>query len=154
MRKHHLQRLDPTQAKKSLTPAQREALLARFVEVFLSDSEEPDIQGEDRGGLLSSPHGLRASDLDAQEHVGIGSSDGDGQFGVPVLTHGLLHSPLPPEAQALRQVTVRQAAEILGVHERTVRRLIQSGELMAVGRGRLTRIALRDIAAYQQRNRR
>jgi len=41
-----------------------------------------------------------------------------------------------------------------GVHERTIRRLLQAGELSAVGRGRLTRIALRDIAAYQQRNRR
>jgi excisionase family DNA binding protein len=55
---------------------------------------------------------------------------------------------------ALRQVTMHQAAEILGVHERTIRRLVQAGELSAVGRGRLTRIALRDIAAYQQRNRR
>lgn len=61
---------------------------------------------------------------------------------------------LPPKAQALRQVTMRQTAEILGVHERTIRRLVQAGELSAVGRGRLTRIALRDIAAYQQRNRR
>jgi excisionase family DNA binding protein len=60
----------------------------------------------------------------------------------------------PPEAQALRQVTIRQAAAILGVHERTVRRLVQRRELHAVGRGRLTRIALRDIAEYQKRNRR
>ena len=60
----------------------------------------------------------------------------------------------PPEAQALRQVTIRQAATILGVHERTIRRLVRRGELHAVGRGRLTRIALRDIAEYQKRNRR
>jgi excisionase family DNA binding protein len=60
----------------------------------------------------------------------------------------------PPEAQALRQVTIRQAAAILGVHERTIRRLVRRGELHAVGRGRLTRIALRDIAEYQKRNRR
>lgn len=137
MRKHHLQRLDPDQAKKSLTPAQREALLARFVEVFLSDSEGPNVQAEDRDDKLTHLSGLRDSDLDAQEHVG-----------------GTTNPSLPPEAQVLRQVTVRQAAEILGVHERTIRRLVQSGELMAVGRGRLTRIALRDIAAYQQRNRR
>lgn len=58
----------------------------------------------------------------------------------------------PPEAQALRQVTIRQAAAILGVHERTIRRLVRRGELHAVGRGRLTRIALRDIADYQKRN--
>ena len=60
----------------------------------------------------------------------------------------------PPEAQALRQVTIRQAAAILGVHERTIRRLVRRGELHAVGRGRLTRIALRDIADYQRHNRR
>jgi excisionase family DNA binding protein len=60
----------------------------------------------------------------------------------------------PPEAQALRQVTIRQAAAILGVHERTIRRLVRRGELHAVGRGRLTRIALRDIADYQKHNRR
>jgi excisionase family DNA binding protein len=60
----------------------------------------------------------------------------------------------PPEAQALRQVTLRQAAAILGVHERTIRRLVRRGELHAVGRGRLTRIALRDIADYQKHNRR
>jgi len=60
----------------------------------------------------------------------------------------------PPEAQALRQVTIRQAAAILGVHERTIRRLVRRGELHAVGRGRLTRIALRDIAEYQKCNRR
>jgi excisionase family DNA binding protein len=60
----------------------------------------------------------------------------------------------PPEVQALRQVTIRQAAAILGVHERTIRRLVQRGELHVVGRGRLSRIALRDIADYQQHNRR
>jgi excisionase family DNA binding protein len=60
----------------------------------------------------------------------------------------------PPEAQVLRQVTIRQAAAILGVHERTIRRLVRRGELHAVGRGRLTRIALRDIAEYQKHNRR
>ncbi|HEY3227902.1 MAG TPA: helix-turn-helix domain-containing protein [Roseiflexaceae bacterium] len=60
----------------------------------------------------------------------------------------------PPEAQALRQVTIRQAAAILGVHERTIRRLVRRGELHAVGRGRLTRIALCDIADYQKHNRR
>jgi excisionase family DNA binding protein len=60
----------------------------------------------------------------------------------------------PPEVQALRQVTIRQAAAILGVHERTIRRLVQRGELHVVGRGRLSRIALRDIADYQKHNRR
>ncbi len=62
--------------------------------------------------------------------------------------------PSPPEAQALRQVTIRQAAAILGVNERTIRRLVHRGELHVVGRGRLTRIALRDIADYQKHNRR
>jgi excisionase family DNA binding protein len=61
---------------------------------------------------------------------------------------------LPMEAEALRLVTIRQAAEILAVDERTVRRLIARCELRAIGCGRLTRIAIRDIADYQNRNRR
>lgn len=46
-----------------------------------------------------------------------------------------------------------KAATLLRYDERTVRRLIAHGELRAVGRGRLRRIALPDIRAWQNDNR-
>ena len=51
------------------------------------------------------------------------------------------------------QVTIREAAALLRYDERTVRRLIARGELQAVGRGRLRRIAMTDIREWQTRNR-
>lgn len=51
------------------------------------------------------------------------------------------------------QVTIREAATLLRYHERTIRRLIERGELRAVGQGRLRRIALADLKAWQERNR-
>lgn len=51
------------------------------------------------------------------------------------------------------QVTIREAAALLRYDERTVRRLIARGELHAVGRGRLRRIAMTDIREWQTRNR-
>ena len=51
------------------------------------------------------------------------------------------------------QVTIREAATLLRYNERTVRRLIARGELHAVGRGRLRRIAVADIREWQTRNR-
>lgn len=51
------------------------------------------------------------------------------------------------------QVTIREAAALLSYDERTVRRLVERGELRAVGRGRLRRIALADIRDWQERNR-
>lgn len=145
------------QANKPLTRKQREALLARIVEVVLSDSGQPHGHIEAGDGIISYLNQLRAPSLDGQKHIAGHATNHIEQSSETVLSNGLLPTPslpLPPEAQALRQVTMRQAAEILGVHERTVRRLLQAGELSAVGRGRLTRIPLRDIAAYQQRNRR
>jgi len=53
----------------------------------------------------------------------------------------------------LLQVTIREAAALLRYDERTVRRLIARGELHAVGRGRLRRIAVADIREWQTRNR-
>jgi excisionase family DNA binding protein len=50
------------------------------------------------------------------------------------------------------QVTIREAATLLRYHERTIRRLIERGELRAVGQGRLRRIALADLKAWQDRN--
>jgi excisionase family DNA binding protein len=157
MSKHRRQQSVSAHAKIPMTQAQRVALLARVAEVILSDSGQADLKTEAQTDIILSPDLLSVPDLDLQQYVTGSSSDGAGQASVKVRSNGDLPSPnlsLPPEAQALRQVTVRQAAEILGVHERTIRRLLQAGELSAVGRGRLTRIALRDIAAYQQRNRR
>lgn len=51
------------------------------------------------------------------------------------------------------QVTIREAAALLRYDERTVRRLIARGELHAVGRGRLRRIAVADIKEWQSQNR-
>lgn len=51
------------------------------------------------------------------------------------------------------QVTIREAAALLSYDERTVRRLIARGELAAIGRGKLRRIAMDDLRAYQARNR-
>jgi excisionase family DNA binding protein len=157
MSKHKLHQSASTQLRKPLTEAQRAALLARIAEVILSDTGLTDLQTEAETGIISSPNRLRIANLDNQEHIAGNAGYDTGQASATVLSNGLLPSatlPLPAEAQALRQVTMRQAAEILGVHERTIRRLVQAGELSVVGRGRLTRIALRDIAAYQQRNRR
>lgn len=144
-------------SKKPSTLAQRVALLARVAELLLSDSEQPHIQVESETGIVPYSDLRDVLNLGNQERLAGDASNGAEQPSVNVLSNGLpptTNLPLPSEAQALRQVTMRQAAEILSVHERTIRRLIQAGELSAVGRGRLTRIALRDIAAYQQRNRR
>ena len=51
------------------------------------------------------------------------------------------------------QVTIRKAAQLLSYDERTIRRLIIRGELQAIGRGRMRRIALADLRDWQQRNR-
>ena len=50
-------------------------------------------------------------------------------------------------------MTIREAAALLRYDERTVRRLIARGELHAVGRGRLRRIAVADIKEWQTQNR-
>jgi excisionase family DNA binding protein len=52
----------------------------------------------------------------------------------------------------LLQVPIREAARLLNYHERTIHRLIERGELHAVGRGKLRRIPLSSIRDYQQRN--
>jgi excisionase family DNA binding protein len=51
------------------------------------------------------------------------------------------------------QVRIQEAARLLGYDERTIRRLVQRGELHAIGRGRLRRIALADLRDWQARNR-
>ena len=51
------------------------------------------------------------------------------------------------------QVSLAEAGRILGYHRKTIERLCQRGELASIGRGRLRRIAISDITAYQSRNR-
>jgi excisionase family DNA binding protein len=51
------------------------------------------------------------------------------------------------------QVRIQEAARLLGYDERTIRRLVDRGELCAIGRGRLRRIAIADLRAWQERNR-
>jgi excisionase family DNA binding protein len=52
------------------------------------------------------------------------------------------------------QVTIEEAAQLLSYSRRTVERLIERGELPSVGSGRMCRVALADLRAYQVRNRR
>jgi excisionase family DNA binding protein len=50
--------------------------------------------------------------------------------------------------ESLGLLKVPQVAEYLGVSERTVRRLISSGQLKSVKVGRAVRIVPEDLAAY------
>lgn len=50
------------------------------------------------------------------------------------------------------QVKIAIAAKLLDYNIRTVYRLIDRGELETVGRGRLRRITVASLRAYQQRN--
>jgi excisionase family DNA binding protein len=59
--------------------------------------------------------------------------------------------PIPP-AERL-QVRAREAAQLLSISERELRRLTQAGALPSIGRGRLRRYALEDLRAWQRRNR-
>ena len=52
------------------------------------------------------------------------------------------------------QVRIQEAARLLGYDERTIRRFVARGELPTIGRGRLRRIAVTDLRAWQDRNRR
>lgn len=51
------------------------------------------------------------------------------------------------------QVKIATAAKLLDYNIRTVYRLIDRGELETVGQGRLRRITVTSLRAYQQRNR-
>lgn len=50
------------------------------------------------------------------------------------------------------QVTIREAGRLLSYNDRTIRRLILSGELCAVGQGPLRRVTMQSIRDYQQRH--
>lgn len=51
----------------------------------------------------------------------------------------------PPE----RLLTIKEVAQIQQTCERTIRRRIASGELLAIRDGRLIRVRPRDLRAYQ-----
>lgn len=51
------------------------------------------------------------------------------------------------------QVTIRNAARLLSVSEKTIDRLIKAGELVGVGRGKLRRVEYASIVAYIARHR-
>jgi excisionase family DNA binding protein len=51
------------------------------------------------------------------------------------------------------QVKIKRAAELLDYSERTIYRLIDAGELDAVGSGTRRRIPVASIHAYMERNR-
>lgn len=65
-----------------------------------------------------------------------------------------LHNPelLPGSSPTRLQVTIAEAAQMLSYGKRTVYRLVQTGELSSIGEGRLRRIRIADILAWQQRN--
>ncbi len=64
----------------------------------------------------------------------------------------ILTLPLTGELTPL-QVKIARAARLLDCSERTVTRLLDTGELVAVGSGRLRRIEYASIIAYIERHR-
>lgn len=60
---------------------------------------------------------------------------------------------VPPKLANRLQVSIREAAEVLGYKPRTLYRMVARGELPSIGTGRLRRIAVTDLLAWQQRNR-
>jgi excisionase family DNA binding protein len=64
----------------------------------------------------------------------------------------LKRSSIRTEADDLQQVPIREAARLVSYNEHTIHRLIERGELHAVGRGKLRRIPLSSIRDYRQRN--
>jgi excisionase family DNA binding protein len=51
------------------------------------------------------------------------------------------------------QVSINEAARLLAYNARTIRRLIARGELPVVGQGRLRRVPMQSLHAYQERHR-
>ena len=60
--------------------------------------------------------------------------------------------PLDPPQPPL-QVTIHEAARLLAYNTRTIKQLIDRGELPTVGEGRLRRVPMQSLLEYQQRNR-
>lgn len=51
------------------------------------------------------------------------------------------------------QVTIAEAARLLSFDQSTIRRLLQRGELISVGSGRLRRVDMESLYTYKQRHR-
>lgn len=60
-------------------------------------------------------------------------------------------STIPPTERL--QVRPAEAAQLLSISERELRRLRQKGEIPSVGYGRLRRYAVTDLRAWQDRHR-
>jgi excisionase family DNA binding protein len=58
-------------------------------------------------------------------------------------------TPHIPPTERL-QVRIAEAAELLSISERHLRRLMASGEIRSVGRGRLRRVAIAELRRWQQ----
>jgi excisionase family DNA binding protein len=62
---------------------------------------------------------------------------------------------LDPDAQTRLeplQVTIEEAARLMGYDSRTIRRLITRGEISAVGEGRMRRVPIQSLRDYIQRH--
>lgn len=51
----------------------------------------------------------------------------------------------------MRLLTVKEAAEILSLSERTIQRYLKSGELACVRLGRLVRIEVKDLEEFVEK---
>jgi excisionase family DNA binding protein len=57
-----------------------------------------------------------------------------------------------PAAERL-QVRIREAAELLSISERHLRRMAERGEIPRIGKGKLTRFSVDDLREWQRKNR-
>jgi excisionase family DNA binding protein len=76
------------------------------------------------------------------------SSRPDPSLPTSATTNAARRDPMEP-----LQVSIREAARLLAYDERTIRRLIARGELIAAGNGRLRRVPMASLRAYQERTR-
>lgn len=58
----------------------------------------------------------------------------------------------PPLTAAARLLSIREVANVLGVHRNTVHRLVNAGELHPVRIGRLPRFRPGDVEAFLERS--
>lgn len=56
------------------------------------------------------------------------------------------------EQQMPLQVTIAEAARLLSYSKRKVEQLLQRGDLKSVGRGRLRRVAIKELERWQKQN--
>jgi excisionase family DNA binding protein len=63
----------------------------------------------------------------------------------------MTNTAIPPTERL--QVRPGEAAALLSISERELRRRTRSGEITSIGKGRLRRYAVEDLRAYMRRNR-